>query len=144
MPQETFTHTAIASAPAPEVFATLDEPSTWEEIGGVDRVTDPVIDSNGRLQGFSFEVRTAGKKYVGFATPHERTDGELMSWRVDTTEVRGTTSVALEPVDGGTEITVTLVVESKGLLSAMFFPVIASSIGTGLPRSVDEFAWRFG
>lgn len=144
MPQETFTHKAIASAPVPDVFATLDEPSTWEQVGGVDRVLDPVIDPDGRLQGFSFEVRAAGKKYVGFATPHERTDNELMSWNVDTTEVRGTTQVALEPVEGGTEITVTLEVESKGLLSAMFFPVIASTIGSALPRSVDEFAAQFG
>lgn len=144
VPSESFTHTAIASAPAPEVFATLDEPSTWEEIGGVDRVMDPVIDSMGRLQGFSFEVRAAGKKYVGFAKPHERTDGELMSWQVSTTEVRGVTRVALVPVKDGTEVTVTLEVESKGLLSAMFFPVIASTIGSGLPRSVDEFAQRFG
>lgn len=144
MPQESFTHTATASAPASEVFATLDEPTTWEEIGGVDRVIDPMIDSQGRLKGFSFEVKAAGKKYVGSATPHERTDGELMSWHVDTTEIRGVTRVALKPVDAGTEVTVTLEVESKGLLSAMFFPVIASTIGSGLPRSVDEFAQRFG
>jgi hypothetical protein len=126
------------------VFAALDEPSTWEEIGGVDRVLDPVIDSEGRLQGFTFEVRAAGKNYVGAASPHERMEGELMSWRVETTEVRGITRVALKPVDAGTEITVTLEVESKGLLSAMFFPVIASTIGSGLPRSVDEFSQRFG
>lgn len=144
MPQETFTHTAVAPAPASEVFATLDDPSTWEEIGGVDRVIDPVIDSVGRLQGFSFEVRAAGKKYVGFATPNERREGELMSWRVDTTEIRGITRVSLTPVDGGTEVIVTLEVESKGLLSAMFFPVIASTVGSGLPRSVDDFAQRFG
>jgi hypothetical protein len=144
VPTESFTHTAIAPAPAPEVFASLDEPATWEQIGGVDRVFDPVIDSEGRLRGFSFEVRAAGKKYMGSATPHERTEGELMSWHVDTTEVRGITRVALEPVDAGTAITVTLEVESKGLLSAMFFPVIASTIGSGLPRSVDEFSQRFG
>lgn len=143
MPKESFTHTAIAQAPASRVWETLDEPSTWEEIGGVDRVIDPVIDSDGRLQGFSFEVRAAGKKYVGFAKPHERSEGELMSWRVDTTEIRGVTRVALKPTDGGTEVTVTLEVESKGLLSSMFFPVIASTIGSGLPRSVDDFTQQF-
>lgn len=144
MPTESFTHTAIARAPAANIWETLDEPSTWEEIGGVDRVSNPVIDSNGRLQGFSFEVRAAGRSYVGLATPHERAEGELMSWDVDTTEVRGITRVALEPMDDATRVTVTLQVESKGLLSAMFFPVIASTIGSGLPRSVDEFAQRFG
>lgn len=126
------------------MFAALEEPATWEQVGGVDRVFDPVIDQDGRLQGFSFEVRAAGKNYIGSATPHDRRDNELMSWRVDTTEVMGVTSVALESVDGGTEIEVTLEVESKGLLSTMFFPVIAATIGSGLPRSVDEFASRFG
>lgn len=144
VPKESFTHVAIARADVGRVWETLDEASTWEEIGGVDRVTDPVIDDDGRLQGFSFEVKAAGKKYVGSATPHERAEGELMSWRVDTTEVRGVTRVALEPVDDGTEVRVTLEVESKGLLSTMFFPVIASTIGSGLPRSVDEFAQQFG
>lgn len=143
MPKDTFTHKALASAPPSEVFATLDEPSTWEKVGGVDRVLDPVIDGEGRLQGFSFEVRAAGKSYVGLATPHERLEGELMSWNIDTTEVKGITQVALELIDDGTEITVTLEVESKGLLSAVFFPVIAATIGTGLPRSVDEFVQTF-
>ncbi len=144
MPRDEFSHTSTAAARPDEVFAVLDEPKTWEEIGGVDRVTDPVVDDEGRLQGFAFEVRAAGKAYMGFATPLQRIEGELMAWNVDTTEIRGTTSVALRPADSGTDVTVTLEVESKGLLSAMFFPVIASVIGSGLPRSVDEFAARFG
>lgn len=144
MPSDEFTTTAIAAAPPGEVFAALDVPATWEEIGGVDRVTDAVMDEDGRLQGFAFEVRAAGKAYIGFATPNERIEGELMAWNVDTTEIRGTTSVALRPAGGATEVTVTLHVESKGLLSAMFFPVIASAIGSGLPRSVEEFAAGFG
>jgi hypothetical protein len=38
-----------------------------------------------------------------------------------------------------TTVTVTLHVESAGLLSAMFFPVIAGAIGKGLPGAVDGF-----
>jgi hypothetical protein len=34
-------------------------------------------------------------------------------------------------------------VESKGLLASMFFSVIADAIGSGLPRSVEEFAASF-
>lgn len=143
MPRDEFTHTATAEAPADVVFAALDEPETWEQIGGVDRVTDYVVDTEGRLQGFSFEVRAAGRNYLGSATPHERIDGELMVWNVDAPEVRGTTTVALRPVEASTEVTVTLEVESKGLLATMFFPVVAAAIGSGLPRSVDEFAARF-
>lgn len=65
-----------------------------------------------------------------------------MAWSVDTTEVSGTTSVEISPNNAGTLIAVTLEVESKGLLSTMFFPVIASTVGRGLPRSVDDFADR--
>ena len=143
MPKDEFSHTATAQASPKEVFDVLDEPATWEQIGGVDRVTDPVIDSEGRLQGFGFEVRAAGKSYVGRATPHMRIEDELMAWNVDTTEIKGTTSVALRPVGESTEVTVTLEVESKGLLASMFFPVIAAAVGNGLPRSVEEFTTRF-
>ena len=143
MPKDEFIHRAIVQASPKEVFDVLDEPMTWEQIGGVDKVTDAVIDSEGRLQGFGFEVRAAGKSYVGFATPHERIEGELMAWNVDTSEVKGITSVALRPLSEGTEVTVALEVESKGLLASMFFPVIAAAIGSGLPRSVEEFTTRF-
>lgn len=143
MPKDEFSHTATANATPQEVFDVLDEPTTWEQIGGVDRVTDAVVDAEGRLQRFGFEVRAAGKSYVGVATPHIRVEDELMAWDVDTSEIKGTTSVALRPLGESTEITVTLEVESKGILASMFFPVIASAIGSGLPRSVEEFTTRF-
>lgn len=143
MPAQTFSHTATAPAPIEEVWASLDLPSTWESIGGVDRVFDPRIDGDGKLQGFSFDTVAAGRKYVGLATPHERVDGRLMSWRIENSEVRGVTRVELAPGVASTAITVTLEVESAGLLSGMFFPVIASAIGNGLPRAVDEFAADF-
>lgn len=133
----------MAAAPVDEVWATLDQPSTWESIGGVDRVFDPVIDDEGHLQGFSFDTLAAGKKYVGVATPDQRDEGTLMSWRIKNQEVRGVTKVELEPSNPGTAITVTLEVESAGVLSSVFFPVIARAIGSGLPRAVDEFASGF-
>lgn len=136
-------HTATAAAPIDQVWTSLDEPSTWEAIGGVDRVFDPKIDDEGRLQGFSFDTIAAGRKYVGVATPHEREDMKVMSWRVQNSEVRGVTRVELEPTNPGTIIRVTLEVQSAGLLSGMFFPVIAGAIGNGLPRAVDEFAAGF-
>jgi hypothetical protein len=45
--------------------------------------------------------------------------------------------------DDTTEITVNLDVEGVGLLSTMFFPVVAVAIGSGLPRAVDQFAAGF-
>ncbi|HEX6286378.1 MAG TPA: SRPBCC family protein [Acidimicrobiia bacterium] len=140
MPSQTFTHTALTDAPAPVVWASLDEPETWEAIGGVDRVFNPTIDGDGRLRGFSFDTVAAGKRYVGVATPHRREEGRLMAWHIQNSEVRGITTVELDTHESQTAVSVTLEVESRGLLSGMFFPVIASAIGNGLPKAVDEFA----
>lgn len=144
MPSQTFTHEATTSAPVDEVWAALDRPETWEAVGGVDRVYDPVVDADGRLQGFSFDTRAGGKAYRGTATPHERVEGRKMAWHVKNPEVYGVTSVELEPGGAGTRIAVRLEVESAGLLSSMFFPIIAGAIGNGLPRAVDEFAAELG
>jgi carbon monoxide dehydrogenase subunit G len=140
VPSQTFTHQARTNASVDEVWEALDQPRTWEAIGGVDRIVDPRIDEKGRLMGFSFETIAAGRRYVGEATPHERVEGETMAWAIRNQEIRGVTRVDLESGEGGTAITVTLQVESAGLLASMFFPVIATAIGHGLPRSVDTFA----
>lgn len=144
MPSQTFTHEATTNAPIDEVWAALDRPQTWEAFGGVDRVYDPVVDAEGRLQGFSFNTRAGGSTYNGTATPHERIEGRKMAWHVENSEVRGITSVELEPDDAGTRIAVRLEVQSAGLLSSMFFPVIVGAIGNGLPQAVDEFAAGLG
>lgn len=143
VPKDSFSHSAVAPAPVDEVWDALDQPETWEAIGGVNRVTEPVIDANGRLRGFSFEVLAAGKMYLGKAVPLNREYRELIAWDVETSEVRGRTTVELNQVESGTRITVTLEIESRGLLSTMFFPVIAGAIGNDLPRSVEEFAAGF-
>ena len=123
-----------------EVWSALERPQTWEAIGGVDRVFDPEIDAEGRLQGFSFETVAGGKRYVGVATPHLRISGETMAWQIANSEVRGVTSVELSGDEHQTVITVSLEVRSAGFFSSMFFPVIAKAIGNGLPKAVDEFA----
>lgn len=143
VPKDSFSHSAVAAAPVDQVWDALDQPETWEAIGGVDRVTEPVIDADGRLRGFSFEVLAAGKMYVGKAVPLHRECRELIAWAVETREVRGSTTVELNQVESGTRITVNLELESRGLLATMFFPVIATTIGKGLPRSVEEFAAGF-
>lgn len=140
MPSQTFTHEATTSASIDEVWAALDRPHTWEAIGGIDRVYDPVVDAEGRLQGFSFDTRAGGSAYKGTAIPDERIEGRKMAWQVRNSEVYGVTSVELEPGGGGTLIAVRLEVQSAGLLSSMFFPIIAGAIGNGLPKAVDEFA----
>ena len=143
MPTETFSHTAITRAARSEVWKALDKPETWEGIGGVDRVIAPVIDQDGRLRGFSFETVVAGKIYLGKATPNAREESRLMAWNIENSEVRGLTAVRLTNQGDGTLIQVTLDVESAGILSTMFFPVIARTIGKGLPRAIEKFAMSF-
>lgn len=125
------------------MWETLDQPETWEAIGGVDRIFEPRLDTEGRLLGFSFDTVAAGKRYVGTATPHRREEGQVMAWNVENSEVTGVTTVELTPSETGTAITVTLDVQSAGLLSGMFFSVIAKAIGNGFPAAVDAFAAGF-
>jgi len=144
VPAQTFSHTAIAAVEPSEVWATFDNPTTWESIGGIDRVHDARIGPTGRLEGFSFDTEVAGKKYVGTATPDQRVEGSLIAWNVRNSEIKGTVRVQLTDASPGAEITVTLEVESASFFSGMFFPVIASTIGSGLPAAVEEFARGFG
>lgn len=140
MPRDSFSHSVTVDVPLGEVWKSLDDPATWEAIGGVDRVIDAVIDSDGQLRGFSFETVVGGMKYLGQATPNAREKPHLMAWNIENSEIRGVTTVELRETAQGTELVVTLSVASKGMLSSMFFPVIAAAISHGLPRSVEEFA----
>lgn len=144
VPTETFTHSATTSASVAEVWHALEQPETWEAIGGVDRVLDPVVDEEGKLQGFSFETVAAGSRYMGRATPHSREEGRVMAWKVETSEVQGVIRVESTATESGAEIEVTLTLESVGMLSSMFFPVVAGAIGNGLPKAVEVFARELG
>jgi carbon monoxide dehydrogenase subunit G len=139
MPGKTFQHTAVASASVSDVWKSLDEPATWEAIPGVDRVIDPVVDADGRLRGFSFESDVGGRKYLGEATPARREEGRLMAWDIDSSEVKGKVAIEIGPQDDGTNVQVRLDVEGAGMLGSLFFPVIASAIGSGFAATVEEF-----
>jgi carbon monoxide dehydrogenase subunit G len=139
MPGQSFQHAAVTAAPVSDVWKALDEPNTWEAIPGVDRVIDPVVDADGRLRGFSFESAVGGRKYLGEATPSHREEGRLIAWDIDSSEIKGKVAVEIEPEDVGTKVQVRLDVEGAGMLGSLFFPVIASAIGSGFPATVEEF-----
>jgi hypothetical protein len=144
VPRETFTHTSVASVPRETAWAALDRPSTWEGIGGVDRVVDPVVDEEGRLQRFGFLTEIAGRSYRGNATLARRVEGETVSWAIDSGEVRGSITVDLADRSGSTQVTATIELDSVGFLSSMFFPVITGAIRSGLAGTVDHFAAGLG
>ena len=140
MPSQSFQHSCVAAAPVARVWAALDDPKSWEAISGVDRVMNHRVDEKGHLQGFLFESVAAGKKYEGRATPAGREPQKMMAWDIETSEMRGRVMVSLAPLEGQTRVHVTLRAESIGMLSAVFFPIIASAIGEGFPDAVEEFA----
>lgn len=144
MPRQTFAHVSHSEATIDDVWRALDRPQTWEAIPGVDRVFDPLTDDKGALRGFAFESVAAGRRYQGTATPRERVETRLMSWNISTSEVTGTVTVILGGVPTGTSVEVSLMVESVGTLSGMFFPMIAGALGSGFPRAVDDFASGLG
>ena len=106
----------------------------------MDRILESVVDQEGQLRGFSFESVAAGKNYLGRAIPAGREPEKMLAWDIETSEVRGRIVVSLVAADEGTRVDVTLRMESVGVLSSVFFPVIAAAIKDGFPRSVEEFA----
>ena len=139
MSGKTFQHAAVTSASISDVWESLDEPATWEAIPGVDRVIDPVVDANGRLRGFSFESDVGGRKYLGEAKPARREEGRLMAWDIDSSEIKGKVAIEIGLENDGTNVQVRLDVEGAGMLGSLFFPVIASAIGSGFAGTVEEF-----
>jgi hypothetical protein len=135
----TFQHAATTKTSVADVWSALDNPETWEAIPGVDRVIDPIIDPSGRLKGFSFESVVVGKRYLGQAVPAGREDERLMAWDIRTSEVEGRITVGLSPADTGTRVFVDLRVRGIGMLGSVFFPVIASAIGSGFTSTVEDF-----
>jgi Polyketide cyclase / dehydrase and lipid transport len=139
MPGQSFQHAATTSLEPSQVWEFLDEPHTWEAIPGVNRVFDPTVDPDGRLRGFSFESDVGGRRYVGKATPAGREEGRLMAWDIDSAEIKGKVAIELGPNADGTRVQVRLHVEGAGMLGSLFFPVIASAIGSGFAGTVEEF-----
>jgi hypothetical protein len=108
-------------------------------IPGVDRVIDPRVDGQGRLQGFGFETLIGGTVYRAKATPAGRDEGRMMAWAISSSEIQGKITVGLAPNGSGTRVDVGLEAEGAGLLGSLLFPVISAAIGNGFASTVDGF-----
>ena len=83
-----------------------------------------------------------GKKYEGGQTV-EADAPTLMVVTVDAAEIEGTITTELESSNPhGTNMTVSLRIRARGILAAMFFPVVSRAIGSGFSRQIDEIAAR--
>lgn len=139
VPSQTFRAAASTTADPAEVWARMQRPETWKAIPGVDDVFDPEI-RDYELVGFQFHSTAAGRRHTGRAAPGPRVVGEKLTWDITTTDIRGTVTVDLVPIDTGTRIEVTMQVESVSLIASIGFPVIAGAIAGGLQEAADQFA----
>lgn len=140
MPTARFTHSADAARPPDVVWARLQAAETWANIGPVDEVWDPVHE-NGELRSYRWSATVGPTKYKGTARVVETNPPVRMRLELDAREMAGELeAVVVANGDGATRITVTLAVESRGMLSTLFFPVVSEAVGNGLPAQVDGFA----
>ncbi len=144
MAGQTFSGSARTTADAGSIWAQLDDAATWEGISGVDEVFDEVRDSLGHLNGFRFYSTAMGQRYTGTASPGPRTEGESLSWNIETPDLRGSITVTLSTEGDETAVDVSLAAEPVSMMARMGFPLIASAIGNGFQHSVDRFVEQFG
>lgn len=144
MPAQTFRHVAIAETGAAEAWRALQLPDTWATIGGVDRIHSPRYLPDGDLAGYEFVVTVAGISYPGSAVTAVRRVPETMVMKISSPEMTGQIEILLTPAPAGTGVAVTLTARSRGFLSTLAFPLIAASIGRGLPENVERFAASLG
>jgi carbon monoxide dehydrogenase subunit G len=143
MAPDRFTHSATVNASAEHAWEVLQDPQTWGTIAGVERVYDARHTPDGVLRSYRFTVKAAGKSYEGIATTHDADRPSLMAVTIDTPEVMGTITVELTPSNpGGTDMTASLKMKPRGVLSVLVFPVIAMAVGSGFPRQIEEIAAR--
>ncbi|MDJ0498885.1 MAG: SRPBCC family protein [Acidimicrobiia bacterium] len=145
MPRATFSHQAVAAAPAEAVWERLQLAETWANIGPVEDVIESVSREDGQLESFVWTTTVAMKHYTGTAAVSDAVYGQRMTLDLDAREVAGTLEAHLAPNGNGTTIvTVTLEVVSRGTLSTLFFPVVSEAVARGLPDQVDRFAQSLG
>lgn len=144
MPSQSFSHAELVDADPTSVWRALQSAETWGGIGGVDEIADAVHDDTGHLRAYRFAVVVAGRRHSGSAHTTEIHPEQRMDVAIESDEVTGSIRLDLQPSGRRTMVEVTMEVRSNSLFSSMFFPVIASAVGSGLPRNVAAFARRWG
>ncbi len=140
MPTARFAHTAHTQKTLAEVWRELQREQTWARIGPVEEVWDPVS-VDGSLRSFSWRTTVGPTTYRGAAVVRAADSDRRMHLDLDAGEIAGSLVADLVPgTEEGTDLTITLEVTSRGMLSTLFFPVVAEAVGSGLPRQVEEFA----
>ena len=143
MPSATFSHTARLAVPLDRAWRRLQAGDTWEAIAGIDRVFDTKHRPDGTLESYRFSATAGGVHYQGSATVRAVESPHQMVLDIESSEVTGWISTVLTGgnPDSGI-ITVTVSLETRGILSAVLFPVLVRVVEDGLPSSVEDFVSR--
>ncbi len=143
MAPDRFTHSVSVDTSLESAWQVLQQPETWGTIAGVERVYDAHHSPDGVLRSYRFTVKAAGKTYEGTAKTLQADAPTLMAVTIDTSEVIGTITVELAPSNpGGVDMTASLKMKARGMLSMLVFPVIAAAVGSGFPRQIEDIAAR--
>ena len=134
-----YTHSVTVRTTQDTVWTSLQSADTWADIGPVDRVWDPVVD-NDVLMGYRWATDIGGRTYEGTARTVDHTRPSRFSMVLDAGEMAGTIGIDLAPNEIGTHLEVSLLIESRGMLSSLFFPAIKNAIGSGFPDQVEGMA----
>lgn len=141
MPAAHFTHTVTSSATnLDQAWAGLQDPLTWATVAGITEVSNATFDGGGNLTGYLFTAVVAGKEYAGKADVRLSSRPTDMVVHISTSEIAGTIAANLVPGQDGVRVTITLDLQTRGLLAAMMFPLITGAIRNGLPEQVHQFA----
>lgn len=140
MPSASFSHEAHIEASPATVWASLQTAETWADIGPINEVWDPHHDHDGSLAAYKWSADVGPTTYRGSSLVVVSETDQRMRLDLDSSEVTGALEALLIPNGTGTNIRVTLDIESKGFLATMFFAAVAKAVGNGLPEQVDRFA----
>jgi carbon monoxide dehydrogenase subunit G len=138
-------HRVEVAATPETLWASLQKPESWARIGGVSKVDQPSFDANGEVTGYRFTVELGGNSHTGSATRAAAEPPRRLSMKLESDQLGGQIEVELEPAGDipdsrRTAITVSMTVQSKGMMTAMLFPVISGAIASGFNESVEQFA----
>lgn len=142
MPSARFSHTVHADISLEDAWAALQRPETWASLAGVDEITDPEFSDDGSLAGYAFVATAAGQQYPGRASTLVSDPPEQMAVSIDTSHLAGTINTRLRDDANSIVVEVTLELTTKSALTSMFFPVLSTAVGNGLPGQVEAFAQR--
>ena len=135
---DSFSHSVRLETPRTEAWPRLHDAATWAGVAGITGVSNPSHDDSGHLESFDFVVEAGGSKIPGSAKVIEVSEPELFRIDISSAEIMGHITVRLASNDAsGTKLRVLLEMRAKGFLAGMFYPLIAQTVGKGLPDEVE-------